>query len=168
MRKWITLIENAYQFPWKVARAKVMQQLANRPDIRPFLKEGDEFLDEEWFHTVKYGNAEYDILRNPDRRDLMRMIQADQFKQVRAICTPEDVYVFTAEMSHGDVQSELRWNLWDKARIFIDRNGPYINESDDMAVVGTDQDYENEKDRDLVCMASSCTMTTPDLIRKQV
>lgn len=105
-------------------------------------------LDEDaWFHTVKYGSTTHDVLKNPSRRELMRMINDDEYKQVRAICTPNDVYVFTASMTHGEVQIDLGWGLWDTARIFIDAQGPYLNQEDEMARVGTDEDHEDEEDR---------------------
>lgn len=78
----------------------------------------------------------------------MKLINADEFNSVRALATPTDLYVFTANLSHGDVQHQLGWDLWDKARIFIDKQGPYLNENDDMAFVGTDQDYEDEEYRE--------------------
>jgi hypothetical protein len=106
-------------------------------------------LCEEWVHTVVFSNGEeHDILRNPERRDVFKMIAADRHHQVRALATPTDIYVFSAEMTHGDAQTALGWPLWDHARIFIDADGPYLNVCDDMANAGSDEDYDDPKDRE--------------------
>lgn len=105
-------------------------------------------LVETWFTSIKGYNGLVDVYKNPSRAELMKLIHEDEYKQVRALATKDDLYIFTASLSHGDVQSALGWDLWDKARIFIDQQGPYLNVNDDMVFSGTDDDYEKEEDRE--------------------
>lgn len=108
-----------------------------------------DILNEAWFHSFKYGGDRViDIFKNPSRGELMKLIREDQYNSIRCLATPQDIYVFTADVSHGDAQTALGWDLWDKARIFIDAHGPYLNENDDMNLVGTDEDHENPEDRE--------------------
>lgn len=107
-----------------------------------------DILNEAWFHSFKYGEGRViDVFKNPSRAELMKLIREDRYHNVRALVSPEDVYVFTSDVSHGDVQTALGWGLWDKARIFIDTNGPYLNVNDDMALAGTEDDYDDPDDR---------------------
>lgn len=118
---------------------------ATKYRVRHFM----DIITEAWFKGIRLSNGEViDVYKNPSRAELMKLINKDEYNSVRALATPTDLYVFTANLSHGDVQTALGWGLWDKARIFIDKQGPYMNENDDMNLVGTDEDYEDEEARE--------------------
>lgn len=103
-----------------------------------------DIINEAWFSTIPTSHlGDVDVWKNPTRAETFKLLRNDEYHNARALVTPQDVYLFSANLSHGDVEHHFGWPRNTMARIFVDANGPYINESDDMAMVGRGEEWDD-------------------------
>ncbi len=93
-------------------------------------------LVEAWVATLTSDiddTIHHDVFINPSRGDIARMIRSSRNGEVRALVNCDTVYVWDADLNiHYQVADDLKLSgEW--ARIFIDRNGPFMSDADPIA-----------------------------------
>jgi hypothetical protein len=93
-------------------------------------------LHESWLMSIDDGYGhDYDVFQNPSRAEAFKLIATDEYKQARGILTPTDLYICGSGLTHFDLAQALKLDRDATARIFLDRNGPYLNIDDEMAQI---------------------------------